>query len=254
MEAYPTTETYPDYESALKHCGDGYDDRQLAEVTLVKTLGILSSDLKVALHPPNSDATLTAVRLVPAKEPRILDFGGRFGPHYFLAKQCLPKRYRWAVVETEVIASLGAQVANDELKFFTSIDTALEWLGGVDLVHASGSIQYTPNPRAMLSALVGLRAPNLAVTRTAVALGPECVTIETFLLSGSDPVGGLPEGVKDRILKFPRIFTAQHEFVATVDPLYGIVAHTWDDREGPLMADGVKLCLGDNFVFARRDL
>lgn len=65
MEAYPATETYPDYASALRHCGEGYDDRQLAEVTLAKTRAILSSDLKAALHPPNADATLTGVSLIP---------------------------------------------------------------------------------------------------------------------------------------------------------------------------------------------
>lgn len=254
MEAYPATETYPDYATALKQCGDGECDRELAEVTLAKTLAILSGDLKLTLYPPNSDATLTAVRLVPAKEPCILDFGGSFGLHYFLAKQCLPRRYRWAVVETEMIASLGTQVANDELHFFTSIDRALDWLGGVDLVHSSGTLQYTPRPKVVLSSLVGVRAPSMAITRNAIALGRECVTIQAFLLSGTDPVAGLPEGVKDRTLKSPRVFMAQHDFIATVDPFYRIVGHTWDDREGPLVADGVNLCLGDNFVFTRRDL
>src|SRR5215213_9539320 len=179
MELYPVTETYADYQSALSQCGDGYDDQLLAEVTLQKTLSILSSDLKTALHPPNSEATLTALSLVPGRELRVLDFGGSFGPHYFLAKQWLPKRYRWAVVETDTIASLGPKVANDELRFFASIDAARDWLGGIDVVHASGSPQYTPDPKATLTRLVELRAPVLALTRTAVALGPQCVTIQT---------------------------------------------------------------------------
>jgi putative methyltransferase (TIGR04325 family) len=254
MEAYPATETYPDYASALRHCGEGYDDRLLAEVTLAKTRAILSSDLKTALHPPNSDATLTGVSLIPGREPRILDFGGSFGPHYFLAKQCLPKRYRWAVVETEVIATLGAQIANEELQFFTSIEAAREWLGGIDLVHASGSLQCTPQPKEFLSALVALRAPYLAVTRTAVALGRECVTIQVSLLSGNGPVGGLPPGVEDRIVRYPRIFMAKADFLGTIDRQYRPLYQSWDSREGPLIADGVELCLGDNFVFGRRDI
>jgi putative methyltransferase (TIGR04325 family) len=254
MAAYPATETYPDYASALRQCGEGYDDRQLAEVTLAKTRAILSSDLKAALHPPNSDATLTSVSLIPGRELRVLDFGGSFGPHYFLAKQCLPKRYRWAVVETEVIASLGAQIANEELQFFTSIEAAAKWLGSIDLVHASGSLQYTPQPKAAFSALVGLGAPYLAVTRTAVALGRECVTIQVSLLSGNGPVGGLPAGVEDRIVRCPRIFMAKADFIGMIEPHYRAIYQSWDNREGPLTADGVELCLGDNFVFARRDL
>lgn len=158
------------------------------------------------------------------------------------------------MVETEVIASLGAQIANEELQFFTSIETASEWLGGIDLVHASGSLQYTPQPKAAFSALVGLGAPYLAVTRTAVALGRECVTIQMSLLSGNGPVGGLPAGVEDRIVKCPRIFMAKADFIGTIEPRYRAIYQSWDNREGPLTANGVELCLGDNFVFARRDL
>jgi putative methyltransferase (TIGR04325 family) len=253
MESCPSVATYPDYETALKRCGEAYADRELATVTLAKTRWIVDGDLKAALYPPNADATLTALRLTPGREPRVLDFGGSFGPHYFLAKQCLPKRYRWAVVETDLVASLGAELANDELRFFTSIDAARDWLGAVDLVHASGSLQCTPQPKAFLSSLIDLRAPIVAITRTAIALGRERVTTQTFWLSGCDPVHGLPEGVKDRELTFPRVFMAEQDFIAALNPLYRAVVHSLDDREGPLTADGVNLCLGENFVFRRRD-
>ena len=252
MEAYPGLETFPDYESALKHCGEGYDDRQLAEVTMAMILAVLPSDLKIALHAPNTNATLTALQLVPAREPHVLDFGGSFGPHYFLAKQCLPKRYRWAVVETEVIASLGSRLANDELRFFTSIDAARAWLGRIDLVHASGSLQCTPQPKAMLSSLVGLHAPIMAIMRSAIALGPERITIQVSQLSWNGP-GTLPPGVEDRIVKYPRIFMSRDDFIGTLDPHYRLVHHSLDDREPPLMADGVLLSMGENFIFVRRD-
>ncbi len=214
-------------------------------------LAVLPHDLKIVLHPPNADATLTALSLVTAKEPHVLDFGGSFGPHYFLAKQSLPRRYRWAVVETEVIRSLAGQVANDELQFFTSIDAAREWLGRIDLVHASGSLQCTSQPKEFLAQLVSLRAPFLVVARSAVALGPECVTIQISQLSWNGP-SRLPSGVEDRIIKYPRIFMAKDDFIATVNAHYRVVYHTFDDREGPLIAGGVATAIGDNFVFARR--
>ncbi len=250
--AYPTTEIYPDYAAALEQCGDVNQDRELAEVTLNKTLRILSNDLKAVLYPPNADATLTALRLVPGNEKRVLDFGGSFGLHYFLAKQHLPHRYRWAVVETEMIASLSTELATDELRFFTSIGSAMDWLGAADVVHASGSLQYTPEPKAVLSSLVALRAPSLAITRTAISLGAQCVTSQSFWLRDTDPVPGLPWGVSDRMLMSTRIFMAQREFVAAVEPFYRIVAHGLDDREGPLWANDIRLCLGDNFIFARK--
>jgi putative methyltransferase (TIGR04325 family) len=254
MDIYPVLETYPDYETALKQCGKAYEDRELAEVTLSKTLSILERDLKVVLYPPNTEATLTALSLVAGHEPRILDFGGSFGSHFYLAKQCLPKRYRWAVVETELVASLSTQLANKELQFFTSIEAALGWLGEADLVHASGSLQCTPHPKSALESLVGIRAPVLAITRTAIALGPECITTQKFMLSGYDPISGLPDGIPDRMLTLPRIFMAQQDFMTTLEPFYRVVSHTLDDREGPLVAGGTNVCLGDNFVFLRRDL
>jgi putative methyltransferase (TIGR04325 family) len=249
---YPATETYPDYTTALRVCGDINQDRELAEVTLDKTLGIRSKDLKEVLYPPNADATLTALRIVPGSEKRVLDFGGSFGLHHFLAKQCLPCRYRWAVVETEMIVSLSTELATDELRFFTSIGSAMDWLGAADVVHASGSLQYTPDPKAVLSSLVALRAPSLAITRTAISLGAECVTSQRFWLRDTDPVPGLPRGVSDRMLISTRIFMAQRDFIAAVEPFYRIVAHGLDDREGPLWANDIKLCLGDNFVLARK--
>ena len=45
---------------------------------------------------------------------------------------------------------------------------------------------------------------------------------------------------------------AQRDFVAAVEPFYRIVAHGLDDREGPLWANDTRLCLGDNFIFARK--
>lgn len=47
---------------------------------------------------------------------------------------------------------------------------------------------------------------------------------------------------------------AKVDFTGTIDPHYRAIYRSWDAREGPLTADGVELCLGDNFVFVRRDL
>lgn len=103
----------------------------------------------------------------------------------------------------------------------------------------------------MLSSLVALGAPVIAILRTAVALGETCATVQTFWLSRGDPVRGLPQGVQDRAIKSPRLFIA-HEDFTSIEPGYRIVSHSCDDREGPLLVNGVKLCLGDNFIFARR--
>jgi hypothetical protein len=46
---------------------------------------------------------------------------------------------------------------------------------------------------------------------------------------------------------------AKEDFTATIERHYRVVRHTWDDREGPLTADGIQLYLGDNFVLARKE-
>lgn len=40
----------------------------------------------------------------------------------------------------------AAALATDRLRFFDNVAAAADWLGSVDLIHASGALQYTPSP------------------------------------------------------------------------------------------------------------
>jgi putative methyltransferase (TIGR04325 family) len=101
--------------------------------------------------------------IIEAAEPQtlgILDFGGGGGSHGFAF---LSQVRSWAVVETPVMVEAAKEVlSRDSLSFHSSIESALERLGKVDIVHVSSSSQYTPEPMKLLLELLSL-SPELLV-------------------------------------------------------------------------------------------
>lgn len=75
----------------------------------------------------------------------VLNFGDACGIHYKLAVREQPL-IRWAVVETPAMVKQAAVLATERLRFFDNVASAADWLGSVDLIHASGALQYTPSP------------------------------------------------------------------------------------------------------------
>jgi putative methyltransferase (TIGR04325 family) len=101
--------------------------------------------------------------IIETAEPqtlRILDFGGGGGSHGFAF---LSQVRSWAVVETPVMVEAAKEVfSSDSLFFHSSIESAYERLGKVDIVHVSSSLQYTPEPMKLLIDLLSL-SPELLV-------------------------------------------------------------------------------------------
>jgi putative methyltransferase (TIGR04325 family) len=248
----PKVTAYPSFEAAMAECeSGGFNDAELADVMFRKTRALAAKRVRDAVYEANAVARLEALRLARATPTRVLDFGGNCGLHYFLAKQETGQAFKWAVVEVPLIAKASTPLESEELRFFSDIDSALEWLDGApELVHSSGALQYTPKPEMFLSNLVEIKAPYLALLRGAVALGPSRVTVQTSPLSGNDPPGEMPPGVRDRDVRCPLTFISRTSFRKIVGPLYRLVHSSRDDRVSGLMADGVQLRRGDNGVFA----
>jgi putative methyltransferase (TIGR04325 family) len=60
----------------------------------------------------------------------VLDFGGAAGVHYFYAQRAFPDRpFRWAVVERPEMIEAAAGLASERLRFFSTIESAIAWLG-----------------------------------------------------------------------------------------------------------------------------
>jgi putative methyltransferase (TIGR04325 family) len=243
-------QAYPSYEAALAECESGYCDKELAEITVGMVRGVVSGRVASVLFRPNVSATLKALRISGANS--VIDFGGGCGLHYFLARQELHRQFKWAVIETQVMVRASASLQSDELHFFSHVAEANSWLNEVpDLVFTSGAIAYTPEPETSLSRLVEVRAPYLAVLREALAFGPRRIIVQISRLRQNAP-GKLPAGAEDREVKYPRTFMSRDDFAKIVESSYQFVFRGSLQHEFPLLADGVVLRQGYNFICKRK--
>ena len=140
--------------------GKGYADISLVDVVVRKTMALRGGRRLDDILPGEPLLpTLTGVAAAGDKAPlRVIDFGGAAGLHYFVAKEAFPNRsFRWAVIETEQMAEKAAALANDEVQFFTRLENGMSWLGGIDLMHCVGALQYVPEPTETLEALLALK-------------------------------------------------------------------------------------------------
>jgi putative methyltransferase (TIGR04325 family) len=241
---------YPTYEDALVQCGSGYWDRQLAEITVQVIKENTAANTGEFVHQRNACFIVKALEVSNAT--RVLDFGGSCGLHYFAAKRENLSPLRWAVVETPLMKEASAELASHELRFFTDIQEALHWLDALpELVLTSGALQYTSQPESYLTRLIEIGAPYLALFREALALGPRRVTIQTSRLS-QNILGGLAAGIEDREVKYPRTYMSWSDYTKILTAHHKTAFRSLLQCEAPLLADGVELRQGYNFVYRRR--
>ncbi len=183
--------------------GLGYETQELINVVIEKniifTKQVFSSN---ALDLASLRVSLGLLNISP--KMNVLDFGGGGGSHYTIAKVLFPLvNFKWCVVETTQMSTEAAKVLeSSELKFFSDIPTAKNWLGEVDLVYTSSAIQYTENPLRTLKDLVAVNAKNFFITRTVFSEESSIKFIQESLLSSNGP-GPLPEGFVEKIIQYP---------------------------------------------------
>jgi putative methyltransferase (TIGR04325 family) len=135
----------------------------------------------------------------------VLDFGGGCGFHYFTAKRAFNVAMRWAVVETPTMAKQANKIANGQFEAYETLEKAVSSLRRIDLVHASGAIQYDPDSMATLSALIALRAKLVMLARFPIWHGPPLVGVQTSPLTANG-LGPMPPDVLDRLVRYPTAF------------------------------------------------
>jgi len=218
-------EIYPDFAAALATCGAGYDDRVLADVIAHKTTAVIDELARNAFAPEQALNTLIAVsmtaNLVAGRPLRVLDFGGGCGFHYHFAKRMLGLPLRWAVVETHTMADRAASFPDGRLDFHTDIASASAALGGIDLVHVSGALQYVPRPEDVLQQLAALGAPLVLLARFPLWQGRRLVAVQVSQLSDNG-LGPMPPGVPNRTVRYPITFLNIHDVVQALAPNYEI--------------------------------
>jgi hypothetical protein len=98
----------------------------------------------------------------------VLDFGGGFAQHYKCAVPVSPN-VRWAVVDTPAVVRRAAALVTENLRFFDSVNAAVNWLGHPDLMHSDSALQYTPDPAQTLETLCAVGAREMLWKRIALS-------------------------------------------------------------------------------------
>jgi hypothetical protein len=116
------------------------------------------------------------------------------------------------------MAEYARQVSEGEFDAYDKIETAVESLGGVDLVLTSGTVQYTPDPLTTLDALIAIGAPYFMLARF-----PFChdsmFAVEQAPLSGYI-VGPMPPGTPDKMVRCPVTFVKYAEVKTKLENVY----------------------------------
>ena len=201
------TELFPDFQSALAVCGSGYNDEAIADVIAYKTS--IPVDPKTFV-PDQALISILSVAIAGAERGdrtlNVIDFGGGCGFHYFrvVAATRIPL-LRWAIVETPVMANRAAKVAQGRFETFTDLNAAAESIGRIDLIHASGTILYIPDPVAALETIARLRPQYFALARFPVWGLAKLVAVQPSPLSANG-IGPMPPTIADRQVKYPITF------------------------------------------------
>lgn len=218
--------SYPDFESAMRDCpGGAYQDEELVRTVIAKEQAFnerMKSDPVLDL---GAARTLVGVSFAACGDSlNVLDFGGAGGHHYTMARTAFPRirTWRWNVVETPAMVLAARRFENGELRFFDSIEAAAGDLGRIDLVFASGVLQYCQSPLEVLRSLLGLGARTVFVTRTGLHAGEgRLITVQRSDLR-SNGIGPLPPGFRNRPVFYPAVFESKAEFEGVLREHYDI--------------------------------
>lgn len=186
---------YRQFQHATAETLTGYDNPELLEVIFQKT----------KLFRPKERWT----ELDGAKT--VLDFGGGCGIHYLMAQS---PDVRWAVVETPAMVERGAEIARDNLRFFTATSEAAAWLGEVDAMHSNSALQYVAEPENVLRELCSLGANTMLWKRIAISDKFETDTQSSFLIDNGP---GTLKGLKNKSVTYARTRIPESLFLACHD-------------------------------------
>lgn len=185
---------------------------------------------------------------------RVLDVGGGAGFHYFIAKAAIfddpdrnsdgrrargssktkPIKLQWCVVETTSMVK-GAKAKGLEegegLRFFDNIRAAAQSLGSVDLLLASSSLQYFPDPIGALNDMVAVTARYLFITRTPMSVHGTRRTTQTSRLGDNGP-GPLPPELSslNRDITYPITYVDKGDVEAVLRTGYQILVKFEEER------------------------
>ena len=210
----------------------GYQDDELVQVVVEKNL-INRKSISV-----NKVLDLTSLRFIAGfgiggfkPNLKVLDFGGGGGYHHDVFELVYRDRmHEWCVVETPLMVQGAKALETGCLHFRSEIAEARNLLGDVDIVFASGALQYTAEPLHYLQKLIEVNAQYLFITRTVLNEKDARITfMQDARLSENGP-GALPKGFHDKTISYPITVESKNEVEKLLREKYEIRFETWEDR------------------------
>lgn len=147
------------------------------------------------------------------------------------------------------MAERAAKLAQGRFEVFTDIAAAAAWLGRIDLVHASSSIQYVPDPLAVLKTVAGLHARYFMLARLPSWGRAQIVGVQTSRLAANG-YGPMPPHIADREVKYPVTFMNFYDVVQMLNE-YEIALAT-DSPSAEYDFRGQKIP-GKSIIFRRKE-
>lgn len=170
---------YPSWEAALS-VASGYGADEIIERSLEAARKVRLGEAAFERDAVTFDrveyslpfmAGLLRVAAQSGGQVRVLDFGGGFGSGYLQLKSFVPNAVdvKWGIVEQDQIAEAGkTEFETDDLRFFASFDACLDAVKPNVAVFSS-SLQYLPEPYAIIDRTGEAGIPHVIVDRTPVS-------------------------------------------------------------------------------------
>lgn len=238
-------ESYSSYQDALLECGKSiFSEDEYAELILYKTKVFweeLNTQPYMSLEHSQLMSLISILLSIQEsggnKILRVIDVGGAAGTQYFLLRRFLRSffsddlKISWHVVETTASVQASRELANDELRFFSSISSACRELDNVDLVYTASALQCLPDPKRYLSEMVQCDAELIYFGSIGLTLEQKKVIAlhrANFELAGPKPLP-LPAMVENIEYKVPFTFMPKNEFDEILGSKYRVEIQIQDD-------------------------
>lgn len=225
---------YDSYEDAKNECFGAYENSNLlkvihARVNNFKSFLEKNNLIKTDQCHINGIFCLMYAALMNNKSScNVVDFGGGAGDYYFLAKKMFNGilNLQWTIVETEGMCQIVDSYNESNLKCISNTDHISS---DVDLIIASGSLQYTPDPYEELKKLISLNANYLLISRCSLMENDfDAITIQKFTLSFNNSIP-LPDGCEDSEISLPHTNMQKNKFEKILKNSYEVLLYINDD-------------------------
>lgn len=232
----PAPKSYTSFSDAAGSIKNNtYEQDELIEVVLRKNEIFRALPLSNQLLSSDAARILMAIGLARNNNKiTVVDFGGGGGNHFTIANIGFPDSvaFDWNIVETPKFVENARKISIPNLRYFDELSKAVNAVQNVDLLLASSTLQYCPDPIGMLNQLTMSGAKCLYLTRTPFNSGAETIfSTQASWLSRNGP-GPLPAGFKDRKISYPIGYASRSKVEEVLQARYEIVFKA-DEGEAP---------------------